>query len=65
MTALSLLLDYYRDSSKSEREKGTYFEELMLCYLRNEATYRDLYSQGDCISPHPRCVIRTRLPKTT
>ena len=28
----------------SEREKGTYFEELMLCYLRNEATYRDLYS---------------------
>ena len=29
----------------SEREKGTYFEELMLCYLRNEATYRDLYSE--------------------
>ena len=28
----------------SEREKGTYFEELILCYLRNEATYRDLYS---------------------
>jgi hypothetical protein len=24
-----------------------------------------LPSQGDCISPHPRCVIRTRLPKTT
>jgi predicted helicase len=44
MTALSSLLDYYRRSSMSEREKGTYFEELMLCYLRNEATYRDLYS---------------------
>jgi predicted helicase len=44
MTALSLLLDHYRQSSQSEREKGTYFEELMLCYLRNEATYRDLYS---------------------
>ena len=29
----------------SQREKGTYFEELMLCYLRNEATYRDLYSE--------------------
>ncbi len=29
----------------SEREKGTYFEELMLCYLRNEATYQDLYSK--------------------
>lgn len=45
MTALSLLLDHYRNSSMSEREKGTYFEELMLCYLRNEATYRDLYSE--------------------
>lgn len=44
MTALSSLLDHYRQSSMSEREKGTYFEELMLCYLRNEATYRDLYS---------------------
>lgn len=44
MTALSLLLDHYRQSSISEREKGTYFEELMLCYLRNEATYSDLYS---------------------
>ncbi|WP_211373201.1 DEAD/DEAH box helicase [Pseudoxanthomonas broegbernensis] len=29
----------------TEREKGTYFEELILAYLRNEATYRDLYSQ--------------------
>lgn len=44
MTALSSLLNHYRQSSMSEREKGTYFEELMLCYLRNEATYRDLYS---------------------
>lgn len=32
MTALSLLLDHYHQSSMSEREKGTYFEELMLCY---------------------------------
>ena len=45
MTALSSLLDHYRQSSRSEREKGTYFEELILCYLRNEATYRDLYSE--------------------
>lgn len=44
MTALASLLNHYRQSSMSEREKGTYFEELMLCYLRNEATYRDLYS---------------------
>ena len=44
MTALTSLLDTYRESSQSEREKGTYFEELIACYLRNEATYRDLYS---------------------
>jgi predicted helicase len=45
MTPLSSLLNHYRHSSLSEREKGMYFEELMLCYLRNEATYRDLYSE--------------------
>ena len=32
MTALSSLFDHFRQSSQSEREKGTYFEELMLCY---------------------------------
>lgn len=40
----SLLLDEFRSASVTEREKGTYFEELIICYLRNEATYRDLYS---------------------
>ncbi|WP_018902751.1 type ISP restriction/modification enzyme [Variovorax paradoxus] len=44
MTALSSLLNVYRTAAASEREKGTYFEELIVCYLRNEATYRDLYS---------------------
>jgi len=44
MSALQDLLISYRQGAKSEREKGTYFEELILCYLRNEATYRDLYS---------------------
>jgi predicted helicase len=44
MTALLEILDSYRSAALSEREKGTYFEELILCYLRNEATYRDLYS---------------------
>lgn len=44
MTALSNLLNTYRQAAFSEREKGTYFEELICCYLRNEATYRDLYS---------------------
>ena len=45
MTALSSLLTSFRQAAVSEREKGTYFEELILAYLRNEATYRDLYRQ--------------------
>lgn len=45
MAALYDLLDTYRTASASEREKGTYFEELICTYLRNEATYRDLYSK--------------------
>ena len=47
MTALSQLLDTYRNAAASEREKGTYFEELMLAYLRNEASYRDLGMKPD------------------
>lgn len=45
MSALKTLLDTYRHAAATEREKGTYFEELILCYLRHEASYRDLYSQ--------------------
>lgn len=45
MAALHDLLDTYRQASLSEREKGTYFEELIATYLRNEATYRDLYDR--------------------
>jgi predicted helicase len=45
MSALAALLDLYRSTSVTEREKGTYFEELICVYLRNEATYRDLYDQ--------------------
>lgn len=45
MTALETLLDTLRQSSMTEREKGTYFEALILAYLRNEATYKDLYRQ--------------------
>ena len=45
MTALQKLLQTYRHASLTEREKGTYFEDLICTYLRNEATYRDLYSR--------------------
>ena len=43
-SALKELLDSYRLAAATEREKGKYFEGLILCYLRNEAAYRDLYS---------------------
>lgn len=45
MTPLKKILTTYRDSAITEREKGTYFEDLICTYLRNEATYRDLYSR--------------------
>jgi len=45
MAALHDLLTTYRQVSASEREKGTYFEDLICTYLRNEATYRDLYDK--------------------
>ncbi|HEY8010937.1 MAG TPA: DEAD/DEAH box helicase family protein, partial [Rudaea sp.] len=44
MSALQNVLDACREAAVSEREKGTYFEELICAYLRNEATYRDLYT---------------------
>lgn len=44
MTSLQILLDNFRNAAATEREKGTYFEELICTYLRNEAIYRDLYS---------------------
>jgi predicted helicase len=45
MTALEQLLDQYRQVSQTEREKGTYFEELVRAYFRNEPTYSDLYEE--------------------
>ncbi len=30
-TALTRLLDAYRQAAKTEREKGSYFEELIAC----------------------------------
>jgi predicted helicase len=44
MSALLDLLNTFRNAAVTEREKGTYFEELIVAYLRNEATYCDLYS---------------------
>ncbi len=57
MTALQQILDAYRNNSQTEREKGNYFEELTVTYLRHEATYADLYSDvwlfSDWAKAHP------------
>ncbi|WP_028762287.1 DEAD/DEAH box helicase [Shewanella colwelliana] len=45
MSALKNLLEVYRQESKTEREKGNYFEELIVTYFKNEPTYKDLYSK--------------------
>jgi predicted helicase len=44
VSALQDVLGACREAAVTEREKGTYFEELIRTYLRNEATYRDLYT---------------------
>ncbi len=43
MTALHSLLDTFRSTAVTEREKGNYFERLVNAYLLNEPFYRDLY----------------------
>lgn len=45
MTFLQTLFATYRNTSQTEREKGTYFEELMIQYLKHEASYKELYSE--------------------
>ena len=44
LTPLQKLLSTYRKAAKTEREKGTYFEELARTYFRHEPTYADLFS---------------------
>lgn len=44
MNALAQLLEHFRNAAKSEREKGTYFEELVKAYLLNEPYYKDLFN---------------------
>ena len=44
VTPLQQILANFRAAAVTEREKGTYFEELICVYLRNEPTYADLYS---------------------
>lgn len=43
MTALQDLLATFRNTAKTEREKGNYFERLVKVYLQNEPLYRDMF----------------------
>lgn len=43
-TALTKLLDTFRHAAQTEREKGTYFEELVKTYLMTEPSYKDLFN---------------------
>ena len=45
MTVFSLndLLDEYRRSARTEREKGTYFEKFAVAFLLNDPVQREQY----------------------
>ena len=45
ISPLQTLLDRFRAEARTEREKGTYFEHLIVQYLRVEPCYRDRYSE--------------------
>lgn len=44
MSVLTGILDTFRKTAKTEREKGIYFENLAKIYFLNEPRYKDLYS---------------------
>ncbi|WP_224701588.1 DEAD/DEAH box helicase [Devosia aquimaris] len=43
--ALAAILDHYRQSAKTEREKGTYFERLCVAYLKNDPLQTAQYDE--------------------
>lgn len=70
-TPLQKILAQCRASSQTEREKGSYFEELIRTYFRFEASYADLYSYvwifGDWAKEiaRPSSASRRRTPAST
>lgn len=44
MSSFFQLIDTFRTTAKTEREKGTYFELLCIKYFKNEPFYADLFS---------------------
>ncbi len=45
MSALQDLLDGFRNAALTNREAGTYFEQLTVAYLRTEPAYKELYGE--------------------
>jgi predicted helicase len=45
MSSFFDLINTYRTTAKSEREKGTYFELLCIKYFKNEPFYADLFTE--------------------
>ncbi len=44
MSALTDILETFRKTAHTEREKGNYFENLVKVYLQNEPVYKDLFN---------------------
>ena len=44
MTPLQTLLESFRATAKTEREKATYFENLIIQFFKAEPYYRDQYT---------------------
>lgn len=45
MSSFFKLIDTFRTTAKTEREKGTYFELLCIKYFKNEPFYADLFAE--------------------
>ena len=45
MSALTDILETFRKTAHTEREKGNYFENLAKLYFQNEPRYQDLYRE--------------------
>lgn len=60
MSALENLLHTYRTIGATERERGTYFEELTAAFLRHEPAYKQLYAS---VEPYAAWAARNGLDK--
>ena len=45
VSVLQDLLDSFRIAALTNREAGTYFEQLTVAYLRTEPAYKELYGE--------------------